>query len=108
MVFVLNCCLLSLFLYRKRIFYEVIFLEYISHYVRSAIMGRGSPTFDILCRSNRKQELTMAISCELLACAMPRMLDVCITSTEKLGSQLAMRDPAREHRGVLANSPTHV
>lgn len=42
----------------------------------------------------------MAISCELLACAMPRMLDVCITSTEKLGSQLAMRDPAREHRGI--------
>lgn len=47
----------------------------------------------------------MAMSCELLACAMPRMLEVCITSTEKLGSQLAMRDPAREQRGILARSP---
>lgn len=38
----------------------------------------------------------MAISCELLAWAMPKMLEVCITSTEKLGNQLAMRDPAGE------------
>lgn len=27
---------------------------------------------------------------------MPRMLVVCITSTEKLGNQLAMRDPVRK------------
>lgn len=38
----------------------------------------------------------MAVSWELLAWAMPRMLVVCITSTEKLGSQLAMRDPIRQ------------
>lgn len=43
-----------------------------------------------------KHELTMAMSWELLAWAMPRILVVCITSTEKLGSQLAMRDPVRE------------
>ena len=41
----------------------------------------------------RAELLTIAFSCELLACAMPRMLVVCITSTEKLGSQLAIRDP---------------
>lgn len=35
----------------------------------------------------------MAISWELFGGAMPRRLVVCITSTEKLGSQLAMRDP---------------
>lgn len=48
-----------------------------------------------LTSSNLKQlaVLTMAFSCELLACVMPRMLVVCITSTEKLGSQLAIRDP---------------
>lgn len=40
----------------------------------------------------------MAISWELLAWAMPKILVVCITSTEKLGSQLAMRDPARTCR----------
>lgn len=40
----------------------------------------------------------MALSCELLTCAMPKMLVVCITSTEKLGSQLAIREPnRREH-----------
>lgn len=38
----------------------------------------------------------MAMSWELLAWAMPKILVVCITSTEKLGSQLAMRDPVRE------------
>lgn len=38
----------------------------------------------------------MALSCELLACAILRMLVVCMTSTEKLGSQLAMRDPEGE------------
>ena len=43
-----------------------------------------------------KHELTMAMSWELLAWAMPKILVVCITSTEKLGSQLAMRDPGRE------------
>ena len=37
--------------------------------------------------------LTIAFSWELLACEIPRMLVVCITSTEKLGSQLAIRDP---------------
>jgi len=36
------------------------------------------------------------MSWELLAWAMPKILVVCITSTEKLGSQLAMRDPGRE------------
>lgn len=46
-----------------------------------------------------EQELTMAVSWELLAWAMPRMLVVCITSTEKLGSQLAMRDPVRRGGG---------
>lgn len=46
-----------------------------------------------------KYELTMAISWELLAWAMPKILVVCITSTEKLGSQLAIRDPIRRmHR----------
>lgn len=37
--------------------------------------------------------LTIALSWELLAWVIPRMLVVCITSTEKLGSQLAIRDP---------------
>jgi len=37
--------------------------------------------------------LTIALSWELLACVIPRMLVVCITSTEKLGSQLAIREP---------------
>lgn len=46
-----------------------------------------------------EHELTMAVSWELLAWAMPRMLVVCITSTEKLGSQLAMRDPVRRRGG---------
>lgn len=41
----------------------------------------------------RSAGLTIAFSCELLACVMPRMFVVCITSTEKLGSQLAIRDP---------------
>lgn len=40
--------------------------------------------------------LTIALSWELLACAIPRMFVVCITSTEKLGSQLAIREPANK------------
>lgn len=48
-----------------------------------------------------EHELTMAVSWELLAWAMPRMLVVCITSTEKLGSQLAMRDPVRKEVDVI-------
>lgn len=52
-------------------------------------------------QSDGKHELTMAMSCELLAWAMPKMLVVCITSTEKLGSQLAMRDPVGEHMDFL-------
>lgn len=44
----------------------------------------------------KNHELTMAVSWELFAWAMPRMLVVCITSTEKLGNQLAMRDPVKK------------
>lgn len=36
---------------------------------------------------------------------MPRMLVVCITSTEKLGNQLAIRDPA-DQRGHADTGPT--
>lgn len=35
---------------------------------------------------------------------MPKMLVVCITSTEKLGSQLAIRDPIRERGDFRTNS----
>lgn len=42
--------------------------------------------------------LTMPLSWELLAWAMPRTLVVCMTSTEKLGSQLAMREPEGRDR----------
>lgn len=34
---------------------------------------------------------------------MPKILVVCITSTEKLGSQLAMRDPENENVGLVVN-----
>lgn len=34
---------------------------------------------------------------------MPRMLVVCITSTEKLGSQLAMRDPVGRRGGFYCD-----
>lgn len=43
-----------------------------------------------------KHKLTMAMSWELLAWAIPKILVVCITSTEKLGSQLAIRDPVEK------------
>lgn len=59
------------------------------------------PSFPSLTRfSEQPAVLTIALSWELLACVMPRMLVVCITSTEKLGSQLAIRDPEteRQHR----------
>lgn len=49
--------------------------------------------------------LTIAFSCELLACAMPRMLVVCITSTEKLGSQLAIRDPKTSKNPAQIRDP---
>lgn len=51
-------------------------------------------------RRCKRVGLTMALSWELLACAMPRMLVVCMTSTEKLGSQLAMRDPEGERAEI--------
>lgn len=47
----------------------------------------------LLTHLKQGASLTIALSWELLACVMPRMLVVCITSTEKLGSQLAIRDP---------------
>lgn len=46
-------------------------------------------------------ERTMAMSWELFAWAMPKILVVCITSTEKLGSQLAMRDPVEQCTDIL-------
>lgn len=49
----------------------------------------------------------MAMSWELLAWAMPKILVVCITSTEKLGSQLAIRDPVREYMDFMIHCLTH-
>lgn len=51
------------------------------------------PSWSRTSSQQKSGALTMAFSWELLACVIPRMLVVCITSTEKLGSQLAIRDP---------------